>query len=297
MFLISPVLVFFSPAFWRSLKEKGMGTGILYIFYVSAILTIIGGTFLFSVPSKKIIGLVSPYTKILPEKMAWTPLGFEINENKPFALKYDDKVFGMIDTSIDSVPPGEMSKYYVYLTKGYFYMKDDKGGYRIVPVTAKGGEGDISRVDIMLQDMGELTPALTLNVTAKSGERSFDLQTNETEALMAKTWKYILGFIIAVAGFFVFIWKFFAAILYSLLALVINAILRTKASFEKLFCVAAYAMTPLIIIQALSPFVRRISFLAGFWAGTAVVALYIFMMLISWRKKDENVVLVKQKTP
>ncbi len=287
MFFISPILALFYPAFWRSLKEKGMGTGILYILYVTIIATVIGGFFLFKIPSKDVVGLIAPFSKVLPEKAVWTPAGLEVNDNKPFVLQYEKELFGVIDTSVEGVGPEEMEKYYIYITRGYAYVRDDKGGYRIVPITSKDDTGDVSRIELTLQDLGGSLPALNIKTTSREKTQEFAFSPGDVEGLIAKIWRYLAIFLVVFGLFVVFIWKFAAAMFYSLLALIINAILKTGASYEKLFCAAAFAMTPLIVIQALSIFVNGLSFLNGFWAGLAIVTAYLFAFILSWRKKED----------
>lgn len=286
MFFLSPVLTLVSPTFWKGLREKGIGTGTLYILYLTVIITVAAGVFLYRIPTRDVVGFVSPFSKMLPEKVSWTGDRLEVNDNRPFELKFGNSVFGMIDTSVEDISPDRLNGYFVYITSSYAYLKDDKGVYRMIPLASNDTKSGISKIDIIVQNTGEPLPALSIKTVSEEEARSLSFTPKDTEALIAKMWKYLLAFFLAAAFFFIFVWKFFAALFYSLIAMVANAMFKKGASYGNLFCAGAHAMTPLVILQFAGLLYPRLWALTGFWAGTAIVAGYIFLMVRVWEKKS-----------
>ena len=270
-FVISPALALFSRRFYRGLRDSGPGRGLLYLLYLAILVSVL----VFVLSQALLVPEIRNFSNLLIEEtpeMTLTATGLTADVEQPYVVSHP-----------------EIGAMYVIDTRknASALLSTDRSGSPIL--IAKDGAviknprtGEIRSIDFG-KAMGEV---------ARTGE---PIQiTKPLMSKMSETFQSFFAPIFAVVVFPVFyIWKVVAALLYSLVALLINLARKDKLKYQQLFLVSCYALTPVLILQALDwstpDFRLHLGFFLSFLLTTAYLAFGIFSGGSGGTKKTSSV--------
>jgi hypothetical protein len=162
----------------------------------------------------------------------------------------------------------------------------------------------MTRTDVEAQAMGNLMVFVTSRkIYIKQGNqmRIYDLRREDTGAgpysvqitkeyldrLYASIRPWLALFAAILFFFFFFIWKLLAALFYSWFGLLINFLRRPRLNYGAIFDVSAFALTPVIWIQAiylLVPAVAKLPF--GFFGSFLLTFIYLVFAIKGTQERE-----------
>lgn len=272
------------------MRKKGVGYGMLYILYVSLLASILIALLLLFKAPKYVDPFISSAWRGVPSPITWRPDGLEINNNKPMVLNIAGEFPIKIDTSIKNMQPQDLDQYEVYVSKTHLYATErGNNSFKVVPITAKDDKSDTNSITLNIVDTGEEFPDVSIFTEKSNSEVSKHLlEPAKIKKFVQTGWTFISIFIAGIFLFIVFIWKLTVAFIYSIVALIINALLKRKAPFEALFAASVASMTPVIMLQALSPFFAPLIFLLKLKYSIIITVIYLFVTINSWSGDKKN---------
>ena len=230
--ILDPVNSITSIGFYKKVAGQGLLRTFGYLCYLSAIFAVIG-----TVALKVKVGPVvdSTFRWLEAEVPTLTFAGGKVSSSQTEfkTIKHPDvpQVAFAIDVSrSEPVTPKDMedAKVIGWLTSGALYMTQQPGRVEVY---------DFSK-----------SPTLEKPVVIDAG---FFRQANGIVHRLMIPLSLFISFLVFL------VWKGFASLFYSLLALAINAVLGAGLAFGSLFTIAVYAQTLVVALQALSLFFAR----------------------------------------
>lgn len=229
--IFEPVNSIASPSFYRKVAGQTFGRSFLYLSFLVAVFALCAT-----------IALKIKVGPTIDETFAWlersvptlTYADGKVTSTVPgpVRLQHPDPKLAdvslMIDTSrTDAVTPQQMedAKVLGFLTSTAFYLKEQNGSLRVYDLS-KGAQG-------------------SKPVTIDSG-----FYRNAAQVMSRLLYPGAL-----VAAFAIFLaWKLFTTMLYSLAALMINALAGGGLEYAPLLNISVYAQTPTVVLAILSLF-------------------------------------------
>ena len=266
------------------MREKGVGYGLLYILYISFLASVLVALLLLFKAPKYVNPFISSAWRGIPSPITWKPDGLEINNNESTVINIAGSVPIKLDTSIVDFKPRDLDQYEIYITKTHIYvMERNNSSFKVVPITAKEGKSDIASITLNITDTGDDLPMVSVFTEKTNSEVS----KNQIEPIKIKKfvhtgWTFISIFIAIILLFGIFIWKLIVAFIYSIAALIINAILKRKAPFDALFAASAASMTAVIMLQGASFFLTPLTFALKLKYSIIITIVYLFLTINSW---------------
>jgi hypothetical protein len=255
-FWLSPILSLFSPVFYRDVLKSPLARGFLYLLYLSGIgaVAFVLGFRLHVLPIFE--EFVNWFSIELPEL---TLVDGKLSTDVTQPHRMTHPTFGTIlilDTTRDTFASDEMDEALVYVTQTRVYTHN--------PVRGQTREVLIGSLFQGKQAVGN---TLTLN-----GE-------------MIRTFLGRLRPFLFVALLFImitslYLWKTFAALAYSLVAMILNRFRDEKFGYPALLNVSLFALTPVSLIQFATMLVSQPQIVIPFWLGVLVTTSYLGFALL-----------------
>ena len=260
-FLLSPVMTFFSSRLYRSALRAGIGRGLAYLFYLTVLfcfLVVFLCQFL-------LIPVTSNFTEwliqITPE-LTVTQTGLSVSAAQPYLVKHP--ALGplyLIDTakSLDELVADQSGTYLLIGKEHVVARSPRRGQTRIFDLKQA-----MERVRLSGQPI-----QITKNLMRELDQRLQVLMIPVVLLLLAPLF---------------FVWKLLIAFFYSLIALGLNLFRKEKIRYSSLFTMTCYAITPVILIQAVHISIPDMYFNLNFGFAFALsVAYLIYGMFVTIR--------------
>jgi hypothetical protein len=258
-FLLAPGLALFSRPFYQQAARASLARGVLYLLYLS-LLCSLGVGILFVL---KVMPAVDEFLEWSASRLpvvTLTPDGPVTSVKEPFAL--DHPRYGTvlrIDTSRETPDPQQPAVLWLTKRQLVFTNLDRKKGreyraYDIVPTSEEE--------------------------RAKWQTRTID--GNLLRTLYREYRSYAFWLPPLVIPLF-FVWKLTAALAYSVLAVIINLVVRARLSYANLLTLTFFAMTPVILFEWLAGLGLSNPVASGVWLSWLVTGAYLFAAIF-WSK-------------
>lgn len=247
----APFYALFSRDFYAQISRSSVKKGLLYLLYLSGIMTVLFAGIMLFVVFPQADKFMAWAAKEMPT-LVLSEQGFSMKEQSPYTLSHEE--FGPVavfDVSKDEIKVEEMGDVFVYVTKKNIYLRQ-QNQTRIYPVSDLTGQ----------------------NPNLKEGAQ-FDGQS--VEKFYGTIKPLALGLTVLFVFVFYWIWKLVAAAVYSLAALIFNALRSEKLDYGRLLNVTIFAMTPAILFQWLRlaiPALGTIRFISALDILLTVTFLY-----------------------
>jgi hypothetical protein len=255
--LLGPVLAIIDPGYYARMARESLGRAMLYVLYLSAVTAVVFGLTLERWWLPECDDFVAWAAARLPA-ITFTKDGVVSPAPQPFELVHP--AYGMLlrlDTGRD-VPELDHDPPFLTITRTRMALAQQRGEgeapeYRILDVVPHGDADRASWTD-----------------------RTFDGATAAQIYATVRPWLH--GLILVAVGA-TFVWKMLAGLLYSLFALVANAVLRARLPYPTLLTLTLFALTPTMVLEWLA-WSGVIPWPAG-GAGSLVTVLYVFLAVRS----------------
>ena len=255
-FLFAPILSLFSPRFYQNVLKSSLWKGFLYLAYLSLSGAL---TFLILISLKwlpTVENFVDWFARELPT-MVFENGSLSSSVQQPYHMTHPK--FGKIlilDTTKEKADPSELKNAFLYVTKRIIYVSNPlRGETRIFDLSSPKNQRAIAAGSSQI--------------------------TGELVKFFYKKIKPI--FLVTLFSFvflFIFLWKLVAAILYSVIAVVLNQFREEKFSYEKLLNVTIFAMTAISLLQFLNALVTGIQAPVPFWVALVLTTSYLGLAIL-----------------
>ena len=224
-FLLSPILALFSLKFYRQAQTAPVSRGFLYLGYLSFLLALYG-MILFRIQWMPAANEFVDWLKQNLPEMTLTRQGLEMKIAEPRLLTHSRwGALIYLDPVKDSPDSADLEKAVVVITR-------TKVGYR-----------DPSTEELRIQNIVQQSNA------ANWRDVSFTQETIGRLWRKLSPWLAAIFFLTSFVGFY--LWKLIAALLYSLIGMLLNLFRKTKLRYGSILNVCFFALTPLALLQAL----------------------------------------------
>ena len=250
-FLLSPVLSLFSSRFYRSILKSSLGWGFLYITYLSAICAAAFFLLIFF----KWLPVADDFVNWFVVKMPPITVdksGFSSAVPQPYEMKHPG--FGMVlilNTTQENISAQEMKNAIFYVAKTKIYVSDPlRNETRIIdlPTAAHQSKGGIQPQSIT----GKLV-----------------------KDFYQKVRPYFLTVLFLLIVAFVLIWKIGAALIYSVIAIILNRFREEKFAYPALLNVSIFALTTVTMLQFLNLVTPNLNFTPPLWMAFFITTIYL----------------------
>lgn len=265
VFLLSPILSFFSRRLYASLHHSGAGRGLAYLVYLTCLFSALAAflcQFL-------LLPLATSFTEWLVYRTPEIQLassGIQLLDSKanarvtqPYLVKHP--AFGplyLIDTGKATAAEllADESKAFILIGKEHIVIRD-----------ASRNESRVFDLKEAMARIRETREPLPL--TKKMMRRI----AGQIQGLM-------IPFLLLLFAPIFFVWKLLAALFYSGIALILNLFRKERLRYSSLFTIACFAISPVTVIQWMSfsvPFPQiQISMLLAFVLTVAYLIYALF---------------------
>lgn len=224
---------FYSKRFYADVIRTKPKRGFLYLLVVSfiaAILALLAGVFVIVPEMDKVIEWLK---KDMPT-LTWTGNGLAMKETSPYPLIHPE--FGPLatfDTSRDEATPDVIQNMNLYVTRSNVYVND----------------GTSIRT-YSLQEVAKKNPNL---------KEGIELNATVVDAIYQKTKKIVYAALFFGTLVVVYVWKLAVALIFSIPGLIFNGMRQNKISFQDIYDVCLYALTPATVFQIVRTTIPAIS--------------------------------------
>ena len=259
-FLLSPVMSFFSIRLYREALHSSWKRGLAYLAYLTFLFCIL----VFFLCQFLFLPVASSFAdwlvQVTPE-ITVAPTGLSTEAHQPYLVKHP--VFGalyLIDTRKNAEElTRDSSRALILIGKDNVIFQNPR-------------RGKASIIDLR-QILAKKNPNQTVRMT---------------KPFMRMLFQKIEGFVIPIALLVLaplfFIWKLVIALLYFLIAILLNLFRKEKFRTQSLFVLSCYAITPVTLIQAIHMSIPDLYFNLNFYFAFALTAVYlIYGMFVASR--------------
>jgi len=253
--LSAPFYSFFSRSFYRKAVEAPLKKGFLYLGY----LTVLAAVLVFAVFRLRVLPEIDRFAVWMEDSMpqlTWTPEGLAMNARSPYAMIHEQ--FGPLvtfDMTRDEVSAEEIGDALIFVTSRRAYVRHGAAEVRVYDLTQPAENRSPEHLVV-----------------------SIDREFLKKFYGSLKPWLIFLSMLFFVPSFF--LWKLFEALLYSLAALVLQAIRKTNLPYRRLFGLCLFAMTPATLIQFRGVFAPPLAVLPfGIFGSMVVTSAYLYLAL------------------
>ncbi len=252
--LTAPLQALFNFNFYRQAGRSPLSKCFLYLLYLCLIFTVVF-FFIFVFRIMPLVDDIVSWMKADMPVITWTPEGISIDKPSPYVMTHSK--FGPLitfDMSKSEVTPEEMGKSSVLVTsKKIFVSEQGAGSLRTYDLTKPSQEANQA-----------VSPA---KVDAEAIQKFYNV---------LKPWLYGLMFV--AVFFFFFVWKLLAALFYSWVGLLINFLSKPRLSYDAIFKISIFAITPWFVFQTVSGVVPFLNLLSrNFFASFLITSVYLFL--------------------
>ena len=224
-FFLSPILALFSLKFYRRAQTAPLSRGFLYLGYLSFLLALYG-MILFRIQWMPAANEFAGWLKHNLPEMTLTRQGLEMKIAEPRLLTHPRwGALIYLDPAKDSPDPADLEKAAMVITR-------TKIGYR-----------DPSTTEFRIQNIVQQSNA------ANWRDVTFTQETIGQLWRKLSPWLAAIFFLISFVGFY--LWKLMAALLYSLIGILLNLFRKTKLRYGSILNVSFFTLTPMAVLQAL----------------------------------------------
>lgn len=263
--LLSPLYSLFSLNFYRRVLRSPLSKGFSYLLYLS-VLFAFGVTIVFMFTVIPIGNEFANWLKQNFPELVLTREGVAAKVEQPFSLTHPDfGTIAVIDTTKEMPTAEDLGKTVFFVTKTQVFIQNRPGERT----------GDYRVVDLVPR-----------NEQAKATWRDFVVTGTFIETIYRRLRPFAAPLLFIFCVFFFFVWKLIVALLYSLLALILNLFRKEKLSYRSLVNLCFFAITPVIVLQWLRPFLPFLPlnvFVAGFVTGS-----YLGLAILKTQSTDQG---------
>ena len=251
-FLLSPILTLFSPRLYRDVLRSGAGRGFGYLGYLTLLFCLLA----FFLSRSRLVPLAGSFSDWLIEvtpEMTLTQTGLNVNVEEPYLVKHTTLgPLYVIDTqkSSEALQEDESGAVFLIGKEEIIFRNRDRNETRIFSL--KEGMEKVREASRPVQ--------ITKNIMHQMAARAHALIVPVALIFLAPLF---------------FLWKLLAALLYSLIALLLNLFKKEKLRYSSLFTLACFAITPVTIIQAVSLSVPGVAFHLNLYAAFVLTIAYL----------------------
>lgn len=252
--LTAPYYALFSLDFYREALLLPLQKGILYLAYLSGIVT-----FLFALSfGAQVMPRVDAFAEWAAAEMppmTWTPEGLVMDAPSPYAMVHPEYgLLAVIDMTRTELAQDEMGAAAVFVTSRYLYMRDGSGGIRVHSLTRPAQDVDPDHLAVLVD--GELA-----------------------RSLYAKLRPWIFAVPVVLALPLILITKLAEAVFFSLPGYLIARTRQVPLDYTPVFCVTCFALTAstLVELRWMVPGLSGIPF--GLIGAAIVTTGYLFFAL------------------
>jgi len=258
-FFWAPFLSLFSLNFYRRLQGRSLGSGFLYLGYLSLVVSLWSVLMFRSFSLPVVNDLVRWLGANLPE-MTLTREGVRMALREPLLLSHPQ--WGPLlffDPTSDVPKPEHLEKAFLVVARRKLVFRN--------PATAQ-------------QQIQDLTPAAGV-------QRWQDLLiTGERVTLFWERIKpFALFLFFVAAGVGTYLWKLLAGLLYSLVALLLNCFRKERLPYGTLLNVTFFALTPMTLLQLASLQFPESGLPANLLIALLVTTFYLILGILGTQKK------------
>lgn len=248
-------MALFSLKFYRQIQTAPVSRGFLYLGYLSFLLALYG-MILFRIQwmpaANEFVGWLK---QNLPE-MTLTRQGLEMKIAEPRLLTHSRwGALIYLDPVKDSPDPADLEKAAVVITR-------TKIGYR-----------DPSTEELRIQNIVRQGNA------ANWRDATFTQETITQLWRRLSPWLAAIFFLTSFVG--LYLWKLTAALLYSLIGILLNLFRKAKLRYASILNVSFYALTPLALLQALVWLFPNFPLPVNLLTSLALTALYLAFAILA----------------
>ncbi|MBI4398331.1 MAG: DUF1189 family protein [Candidatus Omnitrophica bacterium] len=261
--LLGPVFSFFSVSFYRRIIHSRLGKGFLYLAYLAFLYGLILLVTLW-LPFKPALDRFEGwFTTNLPQ-MTFTREGVVTKAAQPFEMKSSE--YGsvlILDATKNEI--GDIPDTWLYITK--------------TKALFRGGNANDFRVV-------ELVPK---NEEEKTKWKDVTLTGDSVHAMYKRVMPFAHPVIFIVVFFTFFLWKILAALVYSLVALLLNLFRREKLQYGSLLALSMFALTPVTVLQVFSLFIPRVGLALNPLTAFILTGLYLALGILATQNRSGEV--------
>jgi hypothetical protein len=262
MFFLSPILSLFSVDFYKKKTRQSLKNGIAYLFYLTALLTVFLAFRLTPLIHSE-LKLFSGWLYDNLPALTMSSEGLSAEGEQPKELTYDKWNMKMtVDTTKDIQAVSEMKDSNVWIGKTKIYIKGNENQVRIFDLLSN-------------PEIKKMQP------TPVSKERITDI--------LERLRKLTLPVVVTAGFFIILIWKFFAALFYSLIARLINNFRKVKLGYSAILNVSFFLLTPVAVLQVVGlGLVPKLKLLASTPVVLIVVVLYTILAILLTQEETHS---------
>jgi hypothetical protein len=254
--VLGPVLSLYSVAFYRRVARQRLGRGLAYLVYLSSLYSASISIALLAFWLPAVDRFVDWLAPNLPE-VKLTDHGAVTDAPQPFVLTHP--VLGtllVIDTRRETPSADDLRGAPVFISRTQVVVSEGPAGQRRV-------------YDLMPQ-------------TPEARARWEGLVVNGASVKKIYGRLRLLAAPLAFVAFlvFFFVWKFLAALAYSVLGLVLNLLRRERLPYASILTLACFAMTAVIVLQTLAAFGAFGSFRLSYLTAWLVTGAYLALAML-----------------
>ena len=255
-FLLSPVLSLFSPRFYQKVLKSSLAKGLFYLVYLS----LLGALAFLLIILLKWMPTVDNFVAWLASEMPAITFengGLSTSVSQPHTITHPK--FGKIiilNTTKEKLEPSEIREAFVYVTKHLIYVSN--------PLQKETRIFDISEA----RQQKNVPPGPHV-LTGDLLKKAYD-----------KIKPVFFGVLFGFTFLFIFLWKFVAAILYSLVAVLLNLFRDEGFPYEKLLNVSIFSMSAVTLLQFLNAIVTSIHAPVPLWVALVLTTCYLGLSIL-----------------
>lgn len=270
IFLLAPVLSFFSRRLYAGLHHSSAGRGFAYLAYLTCLFSML----IFFLCQYLLLPLTSSFTEWLvhttPE-IQLTSSGLQLIESKanakvsqPYLVKHP--AFGplyLIDMNKSTAAEllADQSKAFILVGKEHIVIRN----------TSRNE----SRVFELKEAMAQI----------QKTNQPIPLTKKMMRELLSKIQGFVIPFVLLLFAPIFFVWKLLVALIYSLVALILNQFRKEKLRYGSLFTIACFAISPLTVIQWLGLSVSyAVNVQVNVFIGFMLTVVYLVYALFGSKK-------------
>jgi len=265
-FLISPIPSLYSPSFYKAKLNESLKYGFLYLIYMA----VIGACSILIILQLRAIPIFNEFIDWFAKEMPEVTLSqgrISSAVTQPYLMNHPR--FGnilILDTSKESLKPGEIGRTAVYITGSLIYLYN--------PI-----QNETETIDLMQ----------FYETAKKKGSLIQDeIVNSESIRRMYAQIKPVLSVLIFFGAlFYLFMWKLGAAFLYSVIAVIFNLFREKKYPYPALLNVTIYAMTAVSVLQLSSLLTQNLRLNVQSWIAAGITTAYLALTFFVALPPDE----------
>lgn len=265
-FLFAPILSLFSPRFYRELLRGSLWKGFLYLLYLGAICAAI----FISAIALRWLPEADEFIDWLSHNLPTVTIdreGISSSVKQPYELKHSRLgLILVLDTRKDAFESNEIKNAFLYVSKTKVYANNPmKNETRVFDLSAAAREA-AEKAKAKGMPSSDLEPQTFTGTMLRN--------------LYLKVKPVVLTVFFFGVALFVFAWKLSAALIYSLIALVLNQFREEKYSYPALLNVSMFALTAVTLLQFSSLVVTQLHLSPPLWLALCMTTLYLSLAVL-----------------